>query len=97
MAARIKTKTHTFTTSPVTIQEIFSEDFVRYVNTIVVRAGTLNTESITWAADTSVAGDGGLLEPGDAVSMELPGGFVSTNDIYLKGTNSDVLYITVIG
>ena len=99
MAARIKTKTHTFTTSPVTFQDIFAEEYVRFINTIVVRAGTLNTQNITWAAqsETGPAASGGILQAGDAVTMELPGGFVSTDDINWSGTDSDVMYITVIG
>lgn len=95
MAARFRTIAHTIGAASQSLSAILANPHDDFVSNIVLRAKWDNVGRVFWT-DNGVA-YGGYIEPREAVSMDLAGKYVSSKDLYIAGTQGDVVYITVVG
>lgn len=68
-------------------------------STYALRADLANTATI-WIGRSNVTtttNQMGYLRPGDAMTIDLVGKFIHTDDVYVVGANGDKLYVMDIG
>lgn len=97
MAARFRPKKYTFTSTAAVSLFVALGSSVndKYGQSVVMRADPSNAGNVYWQ---DAAGDqGGYLDAQEAVSLDLTGMWVSTDDIYIQGSANDAVYITVLG
>ncbi len=97
MAARFRPRKYTFpSTAAVTLfTALGSSVNDKYGANAVVRAAATNTGTVYW--QDADGNQGGYLDAREAITIDLSGMYVSTEDIYLQGPANDAVYITVIG
>ncbi len=95
MAARFKTKKHTFDGSWESIQSVFSAQDVTTddnLGSFTVRAARSNAGDVFWA--DSDASEGGFCGPGEVMGMELDHKYVGSADVFFKSASGNVGYFT---
>jgi len=95
MAARFKTVALTIGAAPQSLADIINSAGDTFISSLTLRTKSTNVGNVTWA-DSATGAIGGYLDAGEAASFDLSGKFIKTTDVYLTGTQNDVVYITVI-
>lgn len=94
MGARFKTIAYTIGAAPASLESIVNSAGDTFISSLTLRAGKQNVADIRWT--DSAGAIGGYLEAREAATFDLAGKFIKTSDLYIAGTASDVVYITVI-
>jgi len=96
MAARLKTIKYTIPAAgESSLATILNSPLDLFISSFTLRAAAANAAALTWR-DASGGPDGGYLDPREAASFDLSGKYVQASNLYIAGTVSDIVYITVI-
>ena len=96
MASRLQTQLYTFPdASPRSIDTILNRPGDEYWSTILLRAGSGNSGTVT-LLDSATGSAGAYLDASDGLAVDLDG-FIRASEIFVAGSTSDTLYVTVTG
>lgn len=99
MSAELRPKQWTVAATATSLTAIFGLSPQGFFSTLTVRLDSGAAGNLYWGLSnvTNVpANAGGKIKPGESVSFELNGKYLSTDSIYFVGTAADVAYFTTI-
>jgi hypothetical protein len=94
MSARLKTKLITLTGTAQSLSTLFGFTDETFFSSISLRSAPSNLYNITWSDENN--DPGGVLEPGDAATIDVSGKFVKTTAFKLLGTAGEKVYVTLV-